>query len=60
MRVVTVVIAIVLVSSGGCGGNPRRVVIHPDEVPGRRGDGWRIASEPAGAHRPAEATAPAE
>jgi hypothetical protein len=58
MRIVT--IALLLVVSVGCGGKARHVVIHPDEVPGRRGDGWRITSEPAGAHRPAEAGAPAE
>ena len=57
MRVVTIALLLVAI---GCGGKARHVVIHPDEVPGRRGDGWRITSEPASAHRSAEGAPPVQ
>ena len=38
--------ALLLVIAAGCGPK-RRVVIHPDELPGRRGEGWRVSAEPS-------------
>jgi hypothetical protein len=55
VRVLTLVAAALLLAATlGCGGKKRHVVVDPAEMPGHRGDGWRITGEPAGARPPAE------